>query len=177
MKQGSTQLNTLNEALESQLNDIYDAEKQLVQKLPQVAQAVSSASVRKAIENHLAETRQQINRLEQVFDLLDSSPQTKTCTAMRGILQEADEVLSSTGNQKVKDAVIIGALQRVEHYEIAAYGTVCAFADELDLDDVANLLEETLEEEKDADKELTRLAEGGIFRESINAEARPERRV
>ena len=75
------------------------------------------------------------------------------------------------------DAVIIGALQRVEHYEIAAYGTVCSFADELDLDDVANLLEETLEEEKDADKELTRLAVGGIFRESINAEARPERRV
>lgn len=177
MKQGTTQLSTLNEALESQLNDIYDAEKQLVQKLPQVAQAVSNPSVRKAIENHLEETRQQINRLDQVFNLLDSTPQTKTCAAMRGILQEADEVLSSAGNQKVKDAVIVGALQRVEHYEIAAYGTVCAFADELDLDDVADLLEETLEEEKDADKKLTGLAEGGIFRESVNAEARTERRL
>ena len=172
MTRGVTmQLNTLTEALHSELADLYDAEQQLVNKLPEVAQAVENSSLRSAIEEHLKETRDQVGRLEQIFKIIGRRPEPDQCDAMRGLLEEADEVISASGNKQVKDAVIIGALQRVEHYEIAGYGTARAFADQLDLDDVADLLQESLDEESSADRKLTSLAEGGLFSTGVNTNA------
>lgn len=172
MTRGVTmQLNTLTEALHSELADLYDAEQQLVNKLPTVVQAVDNASLRTAIEEHLKETREQVSRLEQIFKIIGRRPEPDQCDAMRGLLQEADEVISASGNKQVKDAVIIGALQRVEHYEIAGYGTARAFADQLDMDDVADLLQESLDEESSADRKLTSLAEGGLFSTGVNTNA------
>lgn len=164
-------LNTLTEALHSELADLYDAEQQLVNKIPKVAQAVDNSSLRSAIEEHLKETRDQVARLEQVFKIIGRRPEPDQCEAMQGLLEEAEEVLSASGNRQVKDAVIIGALQRIEHYEIAAYGTARAFADQLDMDDVADLLQESLDEESSADRKLTSLAEGGLFSTGVNTNA------
>lgn len=165
------QLNTLKEALEMELADLYDAEQQLVQRLPAFVKAVSNSSLRSSLEHHLDETKNQVSRLEKAFELMGKRPRVETCDAMKGLLQEADAVLSASGDKTVKDAVLIGALQRVEHYEIAAYGTARTFADQLELDEVADLLEETLDEESSADDKLTELAQGGFFSEGVNAQA------
>ncbi|MEY4668358.1 MAG: protein yciF [Pseudomonadota bacterium] len=172
MTKGITmQLNTLTEALCSELADLYDAEQQLASKLPQVAQAVENSSLRSAIEDHLEETRNQVARLEQIFDMIGRKPERDRCEAMQGLLEEADEVIAASGDKQVKDAVLIGALQRVEHYEIAGYGTARAFAEQLDLDDVADLLQESLDEESSTDRKLTALAVGGLFSSGVNTRA------
>jgi ferritin-like metal-binding protein YciE len=172
MTKGVTlQLNTLTEALYSELADLYDAEQQLVSALPRVAQSVNNATLRSSIEEHLEETRNQVARLEQIFEMVGRKPERDQCEAMRGLIEEADEVISASGDKQVKDAVLIGALQRVEHYEIAGYGTARAFAEQLDLDDVADLLQEALEEESSADRKLTSLAEGGLFSSGVNTQA------
>ncbi len=172
MTRGVTmKLTTLTEALHTELADLYDAEQQLISKLPQVAQAVDNASLRTAIDEHLQETREQVGRLEKIFKILGRRPEPDQCDAMRGLLEEADEVLSASGNKEVKDAVIIGALQRIEHYEIAGYGTARAFADQLDMDEVADLLQESLDEESSTDRKLTSLAEGGLFTTGVNTNA------
>lgn len=170
-KEASMKLNTLNQALEAELADIFDAEQQLVKKLPEVAKSVTSSSVREALEDHLEETRNQVGRLERIFEILGHRPSAETCEAMRGLLEETDEILACPGDKNVKDAVVIGGLQRVEHYEIAAYGTARAFAEQLELQDVVDLLQETLDEEFAADKKLTALAEGGMFRSGVNEDA------
>lgn len=172
MTKGVTmQLTTLTEALHSELADLYDAEQQLVNKLPQVIKAVDNSSLRAAIEEHLEETRNQVARLEQVFKMIGRRPESDRCEAMQGLLEEADEVIAASGDRQVKDAVLIGALQRVEHYEIAGYGTARAFAEQLDMDDVADLLQESLDEESAADRKLTTLAEGGLFSSGVNTQA------
>lgn len=172
MTKGVTmKLNTLTEALHSELADLYDAEQQLVSKLPHFIKAVDNSSLRSAIEGHLEETRNQVARLEQIFEIIGRRPESDQCEAMQGLLEEAEEVIAASGDRQVKDAVLIGAMQRVEHYEIAGYGTARAFAEQLDMDDVADLLQESLDEESSADRKLTTLAEGGLFSSGVNTQA------
>jgi ferritin-like metal-binding protein YciE len=170
-KNVTMKLNTLTEALHSELADLYDAEQQLVSQLPKIAQAVQNSALRNAVEEHLKETRNQVTRLERVFEMVGRRPERDECQAMQGLLEEAEEVIAASGDRQVKDAVLIGALQRVEHYEIAGYGTARAFAQQLDMDDVADLLQESLDEESSADSKLTTLAEGGLFTTGVNTQA------
>ena len=169
------QINTLQEALLLELQDLYNAEQQLVQGLPRMASAASNRDLKVAFEQHLSETKNQVARLEKVFSLMGERPRGETCEAMEGLIEEAEEVINASGDREVKDAVLIGAAQRVEHYEIAGYGTARAFAKQLGLDDVVDLLDETLDEESAADKKLTTLAEGGIFSAGINKQARTKK--
>lgn len=156
------EMSTLHDALVDEVRDLYHAEKQLVKALPGMAKAASSDELREAIESHLTETEEHVTRLEQVFSLLDLKPRAKACAGMAGILEEGEEVLKDADDSPVTDARIIASAQRVEHYEMAAYGTAAAWADSLGLADVAELLHETLEEERAADQTLSALAETGI---------------
>ncbi len=153
---------TLRDALIDEVRDLYHAEKQLVKALPRLAKAATSDELRQAIESHLAETENQVSRLEQVFERLDEKPRAKVCAGMAGIVEEASDLLKEGGEDAVLDAGIIAAAQRAEHYEIAAYGTAAAWADAIGLTDVADLLRETLDEETAADETLSALAEDGI---------------
>jgi ferritin-like metal-binding protein YciE len=153
---------TLHDALLDEVRDLYDAEKQLVKALPKMAKASSSDDLRRAIQNHLVETENQVGRLEKVFGLLDAKPRGKHCAGIAGIIEEGSDVLKEDATDAVLDACIIAAAQRAEHYEMAAYGTAAAWADGLGLDEVAELLRETLEEERAADEKLSTLAEAGI---------------
>ncbi|HLG55378.1 MAG TPA: ferritin-like domain-containing protein [Vicinamibacterales bacterium] len=156
------ELTNLHDALVHEICDLYSAEKQLVKALPKMAKAASSDDLREAIEHHLEETENQIGRLEQIFDLLDEKPRARHCAGIAGIIEEGADVLKQDAEDAVLDACIIAAAQRAEHYEMAAYGTVAAWAEALDLPDVAQLLRDTLDEEKAADKTLTELAESRI---------------
>jgi ferritin-like metal-binding protein YciE len=158
---------TLHDALVDELRDIYHAEKQLVKALPKMAKAAGRDELREALENHLAETEQQVSRLEQVFEQLDERPKAKPCAGMQGIVEEGSEMLKEDFPESVMDALIIAAAQRAEHYEMAAYGTVAAWADQLGQSEIAELLRETLEEEKHADALLTELAESGANQEAM----------
>ena len=151
----------LREALVDEIKDIYNAEKQIVKALPKIAKCAASDELREAFESHLEETRNQVSRLERVFELLDEKPRGKHCAGMAGIIEEGSDVLGEEASPVV-DAMIIAAAQRAEHYEIAAYGTVAAWAEGLGYTDAAELLRETLDEEKTADETLTGLAEAGI---------------
>ncbi len=153
---------TLRDALLDEVKDLYSAEKQLVKTLPKLAKHATSEELRDAITEHFGQTRQHVARLEQVFDLLDERARAKTCAGMQGIIEEGSETLEQGGSEAVGDARIIASAQRAEHYEIAAYGTIAAWAEGLGLSDVAALLRETLAEEKAADEKLTSLAEAGI---------------
>jgi ferritin-like metal-binding protein YciE len=164
-------LDTLTEALEGELRDLYDVEQQLVKVLPELVQAVVHSDLKTAFEEHLVETREQLERLEKVFDIVGCEPVRETCEAMQGLLREVDKIVASPGNRNVKDAVLIGAAQRIEHYEMAAYGTALAFAEQLGLDEAVELLQESLDEEMEADEKLTSLAEGGIFTAGVNRDA------
>lgn len=141
-----------------ELKDLYSAEKQLVKTLPKMAKAASSEALREGFEEHLEQTRGQVQRLETIFQSLNESPKGKKCMAMEGLVKEGSEVMEEDLEDSVLDAVLIGAAQRVEHYEIAAYGTVCEFAKVLGETEHASLLEKTLAEEKETDEKLTRLA-------------------
>jgi ferritin-like metal-binding protein YciE len=152
---------TLREAFLDEIRDIYHAEKQLLKALPKMAGAAANGELRTALENHLAETENQVSRLEQVFELVGARPETRTCAGMAGILEEGSKVLALESGPTL-DALIIASAQRAEHYEIAAYGTVAAWAEGLGYTDAAELLRETLDEEKSADETLTGLAEAGI---------------
>ena len=146
-----------------QLKDIYWAEKHLVQKLPALQRAASSEELKNAIEEHIAQTQDQVARLEEVFSLLDKKPQAKKCDAMEGLTTEAKTVISETeSGTATRDVGIIMAAQKVEHYEIAAYGSLTQLARTIGLDDVADILAETLAEEKDTDVLLTKIAESHI---------------
>ena len=141
------------------LRDIYDAEHQITEALPKMASAATSPELKKAFELHLTQTQNQIKRLEQVFDLLGEKAERKTCLATRGLIAEANEHMKETEAGSLRDAVMIGGAQKIEHYEMAAYGTARTFAQQMGNTKVASLLEETLNEEEQTDKKLTQVAE------------------
>lgn len=152
----------LREALVEEIRDLYNAEKQLVKALPKMAKGAASDELRTAFEEHLEETEGQVTRLERVFELLDEKPRGKHCAGMAGIIEEGSEKLQEDLEDAVLDACLIASAQKVEHYEISAYGTAIAWAEALELSDVAQVLNESLAEEKAADEKLTALAESGI---------------
>jgi ferritin-like metal-binding protein YciE len=158
----------LKELYIDELKDLYSAENQLVKALPKLAKAASSKELRAGFEKHLEQTKGHVQRLEQIFEMLNESPKGKKCRGMEGLVEEGAEVMEEDFEDAVLDAALIGAAQRVEHYEIAGYGTVRALAEELGESDHASLLEETLEEEKETDEKLTQLAK------QINAQANEE---
>lgn len=164
-------LTSLETLFVDQLSDIYDAESQIASALPQMANAASHRELKEAFEEHLSETQNHIDRLHQVFDLLGSKPDGIRCEAAEGLIKEGNDVIRSEGQSSVKDAALIGAAQRVEHYEMAAYGTACALAKQLGLDKAAGILHETLEEEVAADHKLTKIATGGVFSSGVNKDA------
>lgn len=152
----------LKELFVDSLKDIYWAEKAITKALPKMVKNTSTKKLQTALEDHLAETENQISRLEEVFEMIDEKAEAKKCDAMAGILEEGEDIMKETESGKVRDAGIIAAGQKVEHYEIASYGTLVAWAEELGLDEVAGLLGETLEEEKAADVKLSELATAGV---------------
>jgi ferritin-like metal-binding protein YciE len=152
-------INSLHDLYIDQLRDLYDAENQLVKALPKMAEASASDELREGFEEHLEQTRGHVQRLEQIFERLGEKPKGKKCKGMEGLVKEGSETLDEDMPEDTKDAGIIAAAQRVEHYEIAAYGTVRTYADLLGQDEDARLLEQTLEEEKETDQKLTQLAE------------------
>jgi ferritin-like metal-binding protein YciE len=163
--------NTLHEVLTDHIRDLYNAETQLVKALPKMAKAATSPDLRRAFEEHLAQTEKQVERLERVCEDLGIKPKGKTCKAMKGLIEEGKEVLSSTGDPAAKDAALIGAAQKVEHYEIAGYGTARTFAAVLGEQTAAELLQQTLDEEKATDERLTALAESGLNQEAAEEDA------
>jgi ferritin-like metal-binding protein YciE len=169
------QLGSLNDVLEAQLGDLYDAEKQLLAALPKMAAAAQTDELRKAFETHLQETRGHVERLERVFSDVGMPMPTEQCKAMRGLIAEGEEIVQATGDPAAKDAALIAAAQRVEHYEIAGYGTVRTLAKELDHGDAASLLNDTLDEESKADELLTKIATGGFLRSGVNQQAAGKR--
>jgi ferritin-like metal-binding protein YciE len=155
-------LDSLDKLYREQLRDLYSAEKQLTVALPKMAEGASSSNLRRAFEQHLKQTEQHVGRLEQIFQELDLKPGRKKCKGMEGLIKEGDEILQEDGKSAVLDAGLIAAAQRVEHYEIASYGTVRTYAQQLGYDKAAALLQRTLEEESQTNEKLTRLAEGEI---------------
>lgn len=148
----------LKELYLDELKDLYNAENQLLKALPKMAKAASSEELRQGFEEHLEQTRGHVERLEKIFKSLDESPKGKKCMGMEGLVKEGSEVMSDDFEGALMDAALIGAAQRVEHYEIAVYGTVSEFAKLLGENEHVSLLEETLQEEKETDEKLTRLA-------------------
>jgi len=158
-------INSLHELYVQQLRDLYDAENQLVKALPKMAEAANSDELRQGFEEHLEQTKEHVRRLETIFERLGEKPKGEKCKGMEGLVKEGSEVLDQDMQEDVKDAAIIAAAQRVEHYEIAGYGTVRTYANLLGEDEATSLLEKTLDEEKETDDKLTQLAE------DINVEA------
>jgi ferritin-like metal-binding protein YciE len=150
---------SLRELYVNELKDLYNAETQLVKALPKMAKGSSNAELRQGFEEHLRQTSEQVSRLEQIFEMLGEKASGKKCVGMEGIVKEGSETLQEDYEDAVMDAAIIGAAQRVEHYEIAGYGTVKAFAELLGENEHVSLLEQTLREEKETDEKLSRLAE------------------
>ena len=161
------ELNSLNDVLEEELKDLYSAEKQLVEALPDIVEAASNKELQDAISEHLEETRGHVKRLEEVFQAIGIQPESEHCDGMEGLISEGSEVAEADGDGDARDAALIGAAQRVEHYEIAAYGTARSLAQQLGHTDAAKLLNETLDEESAADEKLTKIAE-----KSVNKAAR-----
>jgi len=159
---------TLHDAFIDELRDAYDAEKQLTKALPKLAKAASSPELRAAFEAHLEETRGQVSRLEEVFATLDEKVRGKHCDGIEGIIEEGKSVMEEDFDDTTMDACLIAAGQRAEHYEMAAYGTLVAWARVMGHTEAASLLQETLNEEKAADKKLSSLAESGINREAAD---------
>jgi ferritin-like metal-binding protein YciE len=160
--------NGLRELYLDELKDLYSAENQLVKALPKMAKVANSDELREGFEEHLEQTKGHVARLEQIFEALDESPKGKKCAGMEGLIKEGSEVMEEDFEGAVMDSALIGAAQRVEHYEIAAYGTVIAFAEQLGESEHVSQLKETLEEEKETDEKLTSLSE------DINAQANSE---
>ena len=162
---------SVNDVLAMQLGDLRSAEEQLVKALPKMAQAASEPDLREAFEQHLKQTRNHVSRLDEVISNFPGTVPKEHCEGMAGLIKEGDEAVQLQGDPAAKDAALIGAAQRVEHYEIAAYGTARTLADELDLDDATSLLDDTLDEEAQADKLLTRIATGGMLGTGVNEQA------
>jgi ferritin-like metal-binding protein YciE len=162
---------SLKDVLQEQLEDLHSAETQLVGALPKMAQAANHDELRKAIEHHLEETRGHVERVEEALGELGISNPSEVCKGMQGLIAEGEEILSKDGDASAKDAALIGAAQRVEHYEIAAYGTARQLADDCGFDSIRDLMDQTLDEESNADKLLTKIATGGMFKAGVNQQA------
>lgn len=163
------EMKSLQDLYVDELKDLYNAEQQLLKALPKMAKAASNPELRNAFNEHLEVTREQVRRLEQIFQDMGKAPRGKKCVGMTGIIEEGNELMREKAEPAVKDAGLISAAQRVEHYEMAGYGTVRTFAQMLGFDDAAKSLQQTLDEEGDADHKLTQLAES-----MINPEAETE---
>ena len=164
---------TLHDAFVDELRDTYDAEKQLTKALPKLAKAASNPGLRRAFESHLQETQGHVDRLEKVFASLDERVRGKHCDGIAGIIEEGKAIMEEDFEETTMDACLIAAGQRAEHYEMAAYGTLIAWAQAMGHTEAARLLQQNLNEEKAADKKLSSLAEGGI-NQSAADEAHPE---
>ncbi|HEY3974161.1 MAG TPA: ferritin-like domain-containing protein [Candidatus Sulfotelmatobacter sp.] len=153
------QKNLLRQLYVDELRDLYSAETQIVRALPKLAKAAGSAELRQAFEEHLRQTSEQVSRLEQIFEMLEEKPTGKKCLGMEGLVKEGAETMKESYDGALMDAALIAAAQRVEHYEIAGYGTVRTFAELLGESGQVELIAQTLQEEKETDEKLTRLAE------------------
>jgi ferritin-like metal-binding protein YciE len=158
-------IETLQELFVDELKDLYSAENQIIKALPKMIKSANSDELRGAFEEHLEQTKVHVERLDQIFGDLNASPRGKKCKGMEGLIEEGKELLEEDIEPEVLDAGMIAAAQRVEHYEIAGYGTVRTYAELLGMDEAANLLQQTLDEEKETDRKLTSIAE------SVNVEA------
>jgi len=167
-------LNTLRDLFADELRDVYDAEKQIVKALPKIIKAVTDEQLRDALSAHLDETRGHVARLEQAFESLDLKPKGKHCAGMAGILEEGGDLLEEDGDDAVLDAAFIAGCQRVEHYEIVAYGCLMAWAKLLGYRDALNLLKANEQEEKAADAKLSKLAESTVNPQAVSAGAESE---
>lgn len=154
-----------------EISDLYSAENQIVDALPKVIEAAQTPELKEALQNHLEETKHQVSRLDNIFAQLNETPLDNVCEAMEGLITECNETIKNESPTVVRDAAIIGACQRIEHYEIAGYGVAKTFASQLELYDIAELLKETLDEEGSADRKLSEIAEGGFFTVGINKRA------
>jgi ferritin-like metal-binding protein YciE len=159
MKLTSLKLNSLRDLFIEELRDLYSAETQLVKALPKMAEAASDANLKQAFTNHLEQTEGHVARLEEIFQAIDETPSGETCQAMEGLIKEGSQMIKAKGDSVVIDSGIIGAAQRVEHYEMAGYGTAHSLAERLGEQEAATLLQETLDEESEADNLLTEIAE------------------
>jgi ferritin-like metal-binding protein YciE len=156
-----------------QLRDLFDAETQLVEALPKMASAANNPNLKNAFNQHLRQTREQITRLDRIFSALGERPEGQTCQGMKGLLKEGEEMIKAKGDPDVIDAGLIAAAQRVEHYEIAGYGTVRTYAEMLGAEEAVRMLEKSLQEEEETDDKLTELAESQV---NVEAEAAGARR-
>jgi len=165
----SKDIKTMDDVFAHTLRDIYYAEKQIVKALPSMVEKATDGELKQGFADHLEETRNHVTRLEEVFQIMDQTAKTVQCPAIDGILKEANEIAGDVEDKDVLDAALIMAAQAVEHYEITRYGTLIAWAQQLGRDDVADLLEQNLDEEKTADEKLTMLAERGINADAAEA--------
>jgi ferritin-like metal-binding protein YciE len=160
---------TLEDAFVEQIRDLYDAEKQLVRALPKMAKAANSAELKAGFQEHLEQTKGQVARLEQIFEMLGQRARSKPCKAMKGLIEEGQEIIQEDAEENLHDLALIGAAQKVEHYEIAGYGTVRTFAQAMGNKDAAQLLDQTLKEEEATDKKLTQIAKS-LYKEAQRTE-------
>jgi len=167
-KKENMKLNTLEQLYVSELRDLYSAENQMLKALPKMARGTSSPELKDAFQKHLQQTKGHVERLEELFEQLDESPKGKTCHGMKGLIEEGSELLKEDGENSVLDAGIIVAAQKVEHYEIASYGSVRTFANLLGRDQEAKLLQSTLDEEAETNEILNGLAESVVNPEAVN---------
>ncbi len=158
----SNEFNSLNDLFVNQIEDLYDAENRLTKALPKMAEAANSSQLKQAFQQHLTETQGHVSRLETIFRELNIEPKRETCEAMKGLIAEGEEMIKAKGDPEVRDAALIAAGQRVEHYEISGYGTAKTFAKRLGMTQAANLLQQTENEEAAADKKLTTIAESSV---------------
>ncbi len=165
----SLEFNSLNDLFVNQIEDLYDAENRLTKALPKMADAAQSNQLKQAFQQHLTETQGHVSRLETIFRELGVEPKRETCEAMKGLIAEGEEMIKAKGDPEVRDAALIAAGQRVEHYEMAGYGTARTFAQRLNMTQAANLLQQTLNEEAAADKKLTTIAESSVNRQAATA--------
>lgn len=162
-------IDTMDDLFLEQIEDLYDAEKRLVKALPKMAEASTSQTLRQAFESHLEQTRGHVQRLETIFRQLGKDPKAETCEAMKGLIEEGEDTIGDIDNLSLRDAGVIAAANRLEHYEIAAYGSAKSFAKTLGYQEAVSLLEQTLQEEKDADKKLTSIAENTVNKEALRS--------
>ena len=162
---------SLKDVLQEQLEDLHSAETQLIDALPKMAQAAHDDHLREAFEHHHQETREHLNRVKESLSELGVSTPTEVCQGMKGLIAEGTHMIDIEGDPNAKDAALIGAAQRVEHYEIAAYGTARQLADDCGFDRICELMDQTLDEESHADKLLTKIATGGRFKAGVNQHA------
>lgn len=162
-------IETMEDLFVEEIEDLYDAEQRLVKALPKMAEAATSSELRSAFEDHLEQTRGHVRRLEEVFNELGRDAKTQTCEAMKGLIKEGEQIVDDIDQSPLRDAGMIGAANRVEHYEMAGYGTARALARSLGLSRAAQLLDETLEEEKQADAKLTQIAERSVNPQALSS--------